>query len=146
MHLLPLITTLFLSLITTTTADFFISNTTVCQGLPRNCPRGAQVITSASSDYSCDDLVPAQDNAYLRNGTVGPNGDWNLWTQSVCDFGKLKFLRKWEGDGYDVQDEDGNAQGECTEAEDVMIQTCDLWVTAVMFRTMYRCSSPVCEG
>jgi hypothetical protein len=144
MHLLPLMTTLLLSLITTATADFFISNTTVCQGLPRNCPRGAQVITSASSNYSCDALVPAQDNAYLRNGTIGPFGDWNLWTPNVCDFGKLKFLRKWEGNGYDVQDEAGNAQGECTEAEDELIQTCDLWIIALMFRTMYRCSSPVC--
>ena len=138
------ITTALLTLIASTTADFFISNSTVCQGVPTTCPHGAQVITATSTEYNCDALVPAQDNAYLRNGTMGPFGGWQLWADNICDSGRLSLLRRAEDDGYDVVDESGNDMGECTEALDVSAAACDLWITGIMIRSVYWCSSPIC--
>jgi hypothetical protein len=133
-----------LTLIASTIADFFISNSTVCHGVPTACPRGAQVITASSTKYNCGALVPAQDNAYLHNGTMGPFGDWQLWAKNICDSGTLSLLRRVEDDGYDVVDGEGNAMGECSEVTDVRTAVCDLWITGIVFRTVYRCSSPIC--
>ena len=130
-----------------TTADFFISNTTVCHGMPMHCPHGAQVITAgANIGYTCDGLITAQDNASLRNGTMGPFGSTNLWADNICGSGRLNFIKQLDAPGYDVQDEAGNAQGECIEAEDELVKNCDLWVTNVLFRSLYRCTSPICKA
>ena len=130
-------------------ADFIISNSTVCQGVPVNCPRGAQVVSSANlTQYTCGNLVPAQDNSYLRNGTIGPFGSWNIVTHNVCGHSTLKLDKKPDGSGYDVKGEEGQGLGECREVErvgDVMGKSCDLWLTSVTFRTAFFCETSVCE-
>jgi hypothetical protein len=140
---------LALALTSSATADFLISNSTTCQGIPTHCIPGAQVITSANNtDYTCSNLVSAQDNTYLRNGTIGHFGDWHLWSSNVCGHSTLKFEKKADGDGYYVKGEEGASLGTCRSVEkvaDVMGRTCDLWVTMVTFRTAFVCESTVCE-
>lgn len=135
-----------LALLSLTAADFIVSNTAVCQGLPTHCPAGAQVVSAAETEYSCDKLIPAQHNAYLRNGTMGPYGDWNIYAVNICRRPVLNFGRRWDGDGYDIVDDNGNDLGHCRLEQDFGRVACDRWwVVQVMFESLYWCSSPVCK-
>ncbi|WPH01684.1 Hypothetical protein R9X50_00453600 [Acrodontium crateriforme] len=87
----------FLSALATfTSADFFLSNTTVCMGaFPiDNCYAGVIVLsgTDYNKTYTCNDLWHAQDNAYITQGTAGPFGSWELESShGVCGSRNLHF-------------------------------------------------------
>lgn len=141
------ISILLASFLATASADFYVSNTTVCMGafIVHNCLDGAKVLSGVSNktDYTCSHLVPAQDEHYLSNGTAGPFGSLNPVSHGgICDSGKLKFVK--DKDAYIVNDENDNHLGDCVSDNSTLTRACNMWVGMVLFNTMYKCTSSVC--
>ncbi|KAK4627357.1 hypothetical protein CLAFUW4_04165 [Fulvia fulva] len=146
----PLLLTTLSSL---ATADFFVSNTSVCMGtfLVSQCYHGVKVLTDATDfdkTYTCPHLVPAEDHHYIRNGTAGPFGGEKLVSDGgVCDSGKLFFEKTHTGrsneSGYSVKDAEGKPVAEC-EWDNGATKHCNQWVGMLYFASMYRCKGSIC--
>ena len=126
-----------------TQADFFISNTTVCYGPVSACiSSGAQIITgnTPNKTFTCDKAFWAQDDSYIRNGTMGPGpgGIPHTFADNVCGAGRLDFVK--EGDGYFVEDKDGNHVGDCT-LEVGHNMSCDALLGGYGYFSMYQCNT-----
>ncbi|EME46874.1 hypothetical protein DOTSEDRAFT_33406 [Dothistroma septosporum NZE10] len=147
----PLLLTALTSLVT---ADFFISNTSVCMGafMVQNCYHGAKVLADATDinkTYTCPHLVPAEDAHYIRNGTAGPYGDERIFSDGgICDSGKLYFEKTYTGQmaderGYSVKNEQGETVADC-QWDNSTSRQCNHWVGMLYFATMYRCTGSIC--
>ncbi|KAF2163717.1 hypothetical protein M409DRAFT_25903 [Zasmidium cellare ATCC 36951] len=137
---------LFTTLLPLASADFFVSNTSVCMGSfgIAQCYTGAKVLsgTNNKTDYTCSHLVPAQDDHYLSNGTAGPFGSDHLIVNGgLCDSGKLKFVK--DGEAYIVNDEDDKTVGNCVW-DNSTTRSCNMWVGMLFFQSLYKCTSSVC--
>lgn len=135
------------TLISTTSADFLISNSSVCMGsfLVRNCYHGVKVLSGIhpKTDYTCSHLIHAQDNHYISNGTAGPHGDDHLISRGgICDSKNLKFVKDRES--YFVNDGDDRHVADCTW--DIGLNaSCSNWVGGVFFMSMFKCKSSICD-
>ncbi|KAK4543322.1 hypothetical protein LTR36_005681 [Oleoguttula mirabilis] len=100
MHLLAF--TLLTSLTIFASADFLMSNTSICiEAFPlSNWYKGPVVITGTSNvtDFICAKLKHAEDYSYITNGTAGPHGDSVLRSDNVCGNGILKFVSYYDAD------------------------------------------------
>lgn len=128
--------------VSVTTADFLISNSTLCFGVPKNCVRGAQVITGTA--YTCSHLLPAQDSSYIVNGTIGPHGEANLYVKDVCGAGGMNLQK--DGEGYFVTDGSGKTVADCSLLATSTTRACNEFVGTVGFRSVYTCTSSLCEN
>jgi hypothetical protein len=140
-------TLLLATLLTSATADFLVSNSTTCTGafLIAHCSHGVKVLSGVDlkNDYTCDKLVPAENDNYIRNGTMAPQGSPNVRSdEGLCGSGPLDFVK--DGEGYIVNDQDGNHVGDC-KTDDGMKQECDQWVGMLFFQSIFRCTSSVCS-
>lgn len=143
----PTISVLLATFLSTASADFFVSNTSVCMGtfIVQNCFHGVAVLSGVSNktDYTCSHLVGAQDNHYMSNGTAGPFGsDHMVVNGGICDSGKLKFLK--DGESYIVNDANDQHVGDC-KWDNGTSASCNMWVGMLYFQSMYRCTSSVCD-
>lgn len=133
-------------------ADFLISNTSVCMGtfFVSQCYHGAKVLSDASDinkTYTCPNLVPAEDDHYIHNGTAGPFGSDNLISDGgICDSGKLFFEKTGAGNesGYSVKDQEGKPVAECEWDYSGAQKQCNQWVGMLYFASMYRCKGNIC--
>lgn len=157
-NLLPhLLTTTLLT--STASADFFVSNTSVCMGARpffSQCTRGVKVLSNISnntadpSPFSCSHLIHAEDNNYIHNGTMAPvRGDpYPSSVGGVCGSGQLNFVRDWESGEYVVNDVQGNVVGNCVAEKNVtdpeMHVRCSQWVGMLYFATAFKCKSWIC--
>lgn len=136
-----LLTTLLLA--TIAKSDFYLSNTTVCLGAfpVSQCTIGPQLITPGTdynATFTCDKLWAAQDNSYVRNGTLGPSGSLHTYSSGdVCDKGVLRFVK--DDEAYKVQDSTGAELGGCVE--DVGFnRSCGEFFGRRFFGSTYKCS------
>ena len=162
---LPVLATILAS----ASADFYVSNTTVCMGAGpflSHCTRGVNVLTNISNGtkdeapFTCSNLIHAEDNNYIHNGTMAPvNG--SLYVSSangVCGSGQLNFEKDWHGiDGviggpghaYIVTDKDGKHVGDCVPEMNATAPArhtqCNQWVGVLYFATAFRCNSTICD-
>ncbi|KAK5122977.1 hypothetical protein LTR85_003543 [Meristemomyces frigidus] len=161
MHFLHL--TLLAALTTLASADFLMSNTSICMGAfpfancygnTYHCPRptGPVVITGTSNttDFTCAKLMHAEDHSYITNGTAGPHGDGVVHSKNVCGNGKLKFvqyLNETNGGNatYYAEKEDGTHMADCqqVEAAESLSRHCNQWVGALFFTSMYNCTGTI---
>lgn len=142
------------ALISLASADFLMSNTSICMGaFPiSNCYTGPVVITGTSNttDFTCPKLRHAEDYSYITNGTVGPHGDNVAWSDNVCGNGRLKFVQYYDtengGNGtYYAEQEDGTHVADCKQVEDErsLFKHCDMWIGALFFTSVYNCTGSI---
>ncbi|TKA69075.1 hypothetical protein B0A55_08133 [Friedmanniomyces simplex] len=79
-------------------ADFFLSNSTICMGAfpVSNCWHGPTVFSGVSNTtaYTCPKLFHAQASVYVWNGTAGPNGSADLYATQPCGVeGEMHFVK-----------------------------------------------------
>lgn len=134
------------SLMSVASADFFVSNTSVCMGtfIVQSCYIGVKVLSGVNNvtDYTCSHLVHAEDNNYIHNGTAGPWGDGRVSSEGgICDSGRLDFVK--DGEGYMVNNPAGEVVGNCVW-DNSTVQHCNQWVGMLFFQSMYRCQSQIC--
>ena len=147
---MPSPTQLFLllsALVTFATADFLLSNTTVCMGAfpVSKCYNGVTVLsgTDYNASYTCPHLWNAENDAYITDGTAGPFGSMTLDSEDgICGSGKLHFVKDKES--YFVEDKDGNHVGDCVRDASSKRQCSELF-GARLFESMFRCTSSVCD-
>lgn len=125
-------------------ADFLMTNTSICMGgFPfSRCITGPQVIVGVknNTDFNCDKLMNAEDHSYINNGTAGPYGSPEVWTNDACGSGKLKFT--WDNHSYFAEDSNGNHVADCV-ADSPLARKCNQWVGALFFNATYLCTSSI---
>jgi hypothetical protein len=104
--------------------------------------------TSNETDYTCSNLLSAEDNAYIYSGSMG---ETTLQTHKVCGGHKLHFTRNGTANryvGYEITS--GSKVATCTStaatnttASHKLKRHCDQWVGATYFTTAYHCSSNI---
>jgi hypothetical protein len=131
------------ALATTAFADFFLANSSICFGaFPlEHCTIGPNVLTGISNetDFVCPKLMHAEDNAYMWNGTAGPFGSPNLYSNNPCNnAGNLHFIK--DGNGYFAEDASGSTIADCIE-DNSFNKSCSVWIGAYFFEVAYKCTS-----
>ena len=131
----------------TTTADFLLSNSTICMAaFPfSTCHHGPSVLsgTSNTTAYTCPNLLHALESVYVYNGIAGPNGSPDLWAMpGACGVeGELHFVLDGVTGGYKgFKGEGGEAVADC-RVEEGLARGCSQWVGEVFFESQYWCSS-----
>ncbi|USW48967.1 hypothetical protein Slin15195_G022860 [Septoria linicola] len=141
-------------------ADFFVSNTSVCMGafLISHCTHGVKVLSNVANDtkeapYTCDHLVHAEDNNYIHNGTMTPflGDDFVSSASGICGSGQLDFIKdpaSREG-AYIVNDKEGKHVGDCVPEKNASApaiqQRCNQWIGMLFFASAFKCTSSVCS-
>ncbi|KAM3424820.1 hypothetical protein BST61_g6801 [Cercospora zeina] len=144
-------------LATPTTADFLVSNTTVCMGaFPfSRCTRGVKVLSNVSkttkdAPFTCSHLMEAEDSNFIHNGTMAPftGSEAVSSVGGICGSGQLDFVKGGPDGGYTVNDKDGKKVGDCAPEKDIkkpeMEEACDQWVGTLFFASAFKCTSSVC--
>ncbi|KAF7191182.1 hypothetical protein HII31_07542 [Pseudocercospora fuligena] len=144
--------TLLATFLAGVSADFLMSNTSICMGtlMIQQCYHGVKVLsqtneTDNGKGYQCNHLVHAQDNNYIHNGTAGPFGSPYVSSDGgICDSGRLDFVK--DGEEYIVNDKSGSTVAHCEIEKGNYTQHCNQWVGMLFFQAMYRCKGSVCPS
>lgn len=147
----PMVFAAILALTKLASADFLLSNTTVCMGAfpVDHCYPSVQIMTSTTNltTSSCHEALVAEDYSLITNGTAGQFGSWALNTTSgTCGTKDFYFEKDWVNTtNYLVLDMDNNQLAYCTWVnQNNYYIHCNQWVGAVFFTPMYLCQGSIC--
>jgi hypothetical protein len=149
MHSTFALIVLVAALTSTVSADFFLSNSTICMGAfpMQGCRSGPNVFSGVSNvtDFTCNKLMHAMDYSYVHNGTAGPTGTPNLYAKNVCGAGDLVLSKQYDTSGKDAgyvaKDASGKQVATCQLDPSQFTKHCPVWIGAFFFETEYMCKS-----